>query len=167
MSEPKEINSVEPEKKDLSSLTEANWLFIKYFLETGSVQKAHKLAGYKGTSPDAPYVLFKALKDRIEDVGSLDITSRSRILAEVNKLLEIPLDESVKSVTFKERTKLIEVLAKLTPDAIQPKQNLSVFVIKRFDASPNQSKEGTGQERETGTNPPTDSQQIIDVDPIQ
>lgn len=149
--------------KGLDDLTEQNWLFIKYFLATGNVKKSHQLAGYKGTSEAAPYMLFKQLKGRIEDVGSLDITSRSRILAEVNKLLEIPLDESVKTATFKERTKLLEVLAKLTPDAIAPKQQLSVFVIKRYDAQTEGEQAGR---KGKDTIIPSDSPQIIDVDPI-
>lgn len=165
MQEPEQTSLIPESPKELTELTERNWLFIKHYLVTRNVKEAHRLAGYEGRSDAAPYVLFKQLKPKIEELLTLDVTSRARLLSEVSKLLDIPLlPHQEIGVTLKERTKLLELVAKLTPDAIAPKQNLSVFVIKRFDPRTN---EGTGQNRVSDTKPIPDSPNVIDVEPIQ
>lgn len=153
--------------KEMSSLTEQNWLFIKYFLEFGSIKKAYKLAGYQGKDESAPYTLFKSLKTRIEDIGSVDIASRSRLLAEVNKLLEIPLAEDKRTVSFGERLKLLKFVKDITPEAMAPKQSFSVFVIHRHDNKVAPISGVDTSKGDLGTIPPSDSPTIIDAEPIE
>lgn len=145
---------------DFSRLTHQNWLFINAFLNTGDVRKAYKLAKYEGTEQSAPYQVFKRLKQHIEQIGDLDVTSRARLQADVKSLLDIPLEER-KSLTLKEFLEVRKFVAKITPEAISSKPNISVLVINR----PSKQEGDTAK----GDNPITsrlDSATIIDADPL-
>lgn len=130
---PPAVNA-EPKSVTLADLTEQNWLFIKYYLKTGNVRKSYKLAGYTGKSESASYQLFSQLKARIEEIGSVDVLGRTRLMAEVNKLLDLPLDESKNNVSLTEKLRVIKLAASLTPEVQAAKPNLSVFVINRYGA---------------------------------
>jgi hypothetical protein len=151
----------EPTKSvTLSDLTEQNWLFIKAYLNTGNVRKSYKLAGYTGKSESAAYVLFNSLKSRIEEIGSVDTLGRTRLMAEVNKLLDLPLDNNKNNVSLTEKLRVIKLAAALTPEVQAAKPNLSVFVINRYGP-------GAGKPGETIT-PRADiaAKDVIDVDAI-
>lgn len=117
---------------DFSKLTHQNWLFINGFLTVRDVRKAYALAKYEGTEESAPYQVFKRLKPFIEAIGDLDVTSRARLQADVKELLDIPLLDSQKiGVTIKEKLEILKLAAKITPEAMQAKPQLSVLVINR------------------------------------
>ena len=157
-----ESTDIQPISSDLdfSKLTHQNWLFINAFLGCGSVTKAYKLAKYEGTERTAPYQLFKRLKQHIEALGDLDVTSRARLQADVKSLLDIPLEEK-KSLTLKEFLEVRKFVAKITPEAISSKPNISVLVINR----PAKEAKGT-QEGDKPITSPLDSATIIDVTPL-
>lgn len=148
---------------DFSKLTHQNWLFINAFLSTGKIKKAYQLAKYEGTEQSAPYQVFRRLKPFIESIGDLDVTSRARLQADLKPLLDLPLEESKRSLTLKEFLEVRKFAAKITPEAMQAKPQLSVLVINRSS----QSKEERGQSKVDGAKDitsPSDSTQIIDVD---
>lgn len=118
----------------LATLTEQNWLFLNAYLQIGDAPKAYKIAGYKGEAKSAPYELLSRLKGSLEELGSLDIASKSRLLAEVNKLLQIPLSEDKKELTFTERLRLLKFVASITPEVDKPKANVSMLIINRYDS---------------------------------
>ena len=160
--QPTESTQIQPvsNELDFSKLTHQNWLFINAFLNCGSITKAYKLAKYEGTERTAPYQLFKRLKQHIEQIGDLDVTSRARLQADIKGLLDIPLEER-KSLTLKEFLEVRKFVAKITPEAISSKPNISVLVINR----PSKQDMDTAK----GDKPITsqlDSSDIIDVTPI-
>ena len=116
---------------DFSRLTHQNWLFINSFLNTGNVRKAYQLAKYEGTEESAPYQVFRRMKPYIESIGDLDVTSRARLQADLKPLLNLPLEETKQSVTLKEKLEILKLAAKITPEAMQSKPQLSVLVINR------------------------------------
>lgn len=150
----------------LENLTERNWLFIKYFLETGKATIAYKRAGYKSEVRSAPYVLFKQLKERIEEIGNLDVTSRARLQSDLNKVLDLPLQESKKELTISEWLRVRKFAASITPDVQVTKPQISVLVINR------QAKDSIGVvdkgDTSKGNNTPTDINvnDVIDIEPI-
>lgn len=114
----------------LDNLTDQNWLFIKHFLETADIRTAYNLAKYEGTEASAPYQLFKRLKPYIEEIGNLAITSRLKLVADLNKVLSIPLVDK-ESLTVSEWLRVRKFAATLTPEVSQDKPKLSVLIINR------------------------------------
>lgn len=143
---------------DFSKLTHQNWLFINAFLGCGSITKAYKLAKYEGTERTAPYQLFKRLKQHIEQIGDLDVTSRARLQADVKSLLDIPLEER-KSLTLKEFLEVRKFVAKITPEATSQKPNISVLIINR----PSKEAKGTSNHENVITSPSDLPTNVIDV----
>ena len=157
--QPPESTHIQPvsNELDFSRLTHQNWLFINGFLATGNVQKAYQLAKYNGVEKSAPYQIFKKLKTYIEQIGDLDVTSRARLQADIKSVLDIPLEER-KTLNLKEWLEVRKFSAKITPDAITARPQLSVLVINR----PSKDKGDTAK----GDNPitsPLDSSKIIDA----
>ena len=136
MDENKPLEKRGNDEKLLDELTERNWLFIKNFLHTGDIPKSYKLSGYRSKERSAPYVLFNQLKHKIEGLGNLNITSKARLMAETNKLLELPLDDNKQSLTFSERLRLLKFIASITPDALQQKPQISMLVINKAGQTP-------------------------------
>lgn len=128
-----ENNQLETSKKErqLENLTERNWLFIKYYLETGKVVDSYKLAGYKSDVRCAPYVLFKQLKTKIEEIGNLDVTSKARLQSDLSKVMDIPLASNKKELTLSEWLRVRKFVASITPDVQEAKPQISVLVINR------------------------------------
>lgn len=156
-------NQTAPESSalDFARLTSQNWLFINCFISSRDVRKAYKMAKYSGTDESAPYQIFKKLKPYIEQIGDLDVTSRARLQADLKSLLDIPLEEK-KTLTVKEFLEVRKFMAKVTPEAIGTRPQLSVLVINRAVKSEREQGE-SGK----GTTNQRDSQQIIDVTPIE
>lgn len=142
MNEP--VNNQDGKSVALNDLTDQNWLFLKCYLESGDVVKAYKLAGYKGEAKSAPYELFRRLKSSLEEIGNTNIASKSRLLAEVNKLLELPLATTETSLTFSERLRLLKFVASITPEVDKPKQNVSLLIINRFADSKGDTHNSNG-----------------------
>lgn len=149
---------------DFSRLTHQNWLFINAFLASGNVQKAYQLAKYDGVDKSAPYQIFKKLKTYIEQIGDLDVTSRARLQADIKSVLDIPLEER-KTLNLKEWLEVRKFSAKITPEATQSKQQISVLVINRPSKSNGDTAKGTQQEAKATTSH-LDSSQIIDAEVI-
>lgn len=153
---------------DFSKLTHQNWLFINAFLSTRDVKKAYELAKYSGKDESAPYQIFKKLKTYIEQIGDLDVTSRARLQANIKELLDIPLLESQKlGVTLKERLEILKLTAKLTPEALQAKPQISMLVINRPSAQPATKNEPNADSNGTphfGNNAPRDSTKSVVID---
>jgi len=120
------------ETKSLSTLTKKDWLFINYKLQGFSTLESYKLSGFKGRSPDAPYVLYNALKTRILTIQDTNF-DRSRLIVEMNKALNMPLDPAKTTVTFNEKLKSIRLASNLIPEAKEPKAlTITNFTINRF-----------------------------------
>ena len=130
-------------------LTKKNWLFIQYLNNGLSVTEAYKLAGYKGTHPNQPYLLNYELKQKISEIAINSGFNKEKLMIELNRLIEIPLDDSKKSVTFREKLASLKFLASLLPEAKRTQQTFSHFVIYN------------------GTVKSVDNQQVIDVKPIE
>lgn len=150
---------------ELNSLTEQNWLFINAFLKLGNVKKAYEMAGYKGESRAAPYVLFKHLKSVIEDLANLDVTSRARLQADLKQVLDLPLAESKKELTLSEWLRVRKFVAAISPEVQQPAKQISVLVINRSAAKREMDTPNVGN----GTNTTTDLNlnDVIDVEPLK
>jgi len=151
-------NQALPNALDFSRLTHQNWLFINAFLSTGNIKKAYQLAKYTGTEKSAPYQIFKKLKTYIEQIGDLDVTSRARLQADIKSVLDIPLEER-QTLKFKEWLEIRKFTAKISPEATQPKQRISVLVINRL------AEKGTRDVAESSISP-LDPTKIIDTDPL-
>jgi hypothetical protein len=150
--------------KDLSleSLTDQNWLFIKHFLETGDIRKAYQLAKYEGDSESAPYQVFKRLKPFIEEIGNMAVTSRLKLVADVNKALSLPLNPDKTSVSVSEWLRIRKFAASLTPEA-QSQPKLSVLVVNRYGHKDNEAlrvSEGNNLNKDPRSN------DVIEVDPL-
>lgn len=152
-------------KSSLDSLTDRNWLFIKHFLATGKVVDSYRLAGYKSDVRSAPYVLFKQLKSRIEELGDLDVTSRARLQVDLNKVLDLPLASSTKELSINEWLKVRKFAASITPEIQTAKPQISVLVINRV---PKDTVDVSVTSKAQNVNvSPTDSiSNVIDVDPL-
>lgn len=161
-------NQLENQTKEnkLENLTERNWLFIKYFLETGKVVESYKLAGYKSDVRSAPYVLFKQLKSKIEEIGNLDVTSKARLQSDLSKLMDLPLASDKKELTLSEYLRVRKFVASITPEVQETKPQISVLVINR--PSKDQPIDLNTGKRDKTITPPTDSinKDVIDVDQI-
>lgn len=118
--------------QDLSELTEKNWLFIKYFFEGKDLKECYKLAGYNGSDYSAPYKLFERLKPKLELVAQSEGVNKARLLANVNKMLGMPLEEGKKTLSFPEMLSLLKFTKDLIPEMDKPKQAPTVFVIQRY-----------------------------------
>lgn len=152
---------------DFSKLTHQNWLFINGFLNCRDVRKAYQLAKYEGTEQSAPYQVFRRLKPFIEAIGDLDVTSRARLQADVKELLDIPLLETQKlGVTIKEKLEILKLAAKITPEAMQAKPQLSVLVINRPSQSAKEQPTNKVEQPKDITSR-LDSSQIIDAEIIE
>jgi hypothetical protein len=151
---------------DFSRLTHQNWLFINAFLSTGKVKKAYSLAKYQGTEESAPYQVFRRLKPFIEAIGDLDVTSRARLQADLKPLLDLPLEDSKRSLTLKEFLEVRKFAAKITPEAMQAKPQLSVLVINRAPKEEREQAQTKGEEAKDITSR-LDSSQIIDAEEIK
>lgn len=149
---------------DFSRLTHQNWLFINAFLASGNVKRAYQLAKYTGSDESAPYQIFKKLKVYIEQLGDLDVTSRARLQADLKGVLELPLEER-KSLNLKEWLEVRKFVAKITPEAIQSKPQISMLVINRPASKPETVAEQKGDTLKPIT-PPIDSAKIIDAELI-
>lgn len=147
---------------DFSRLTHQNWLFINAFLASGSVTRAYQLAKYTGKDESAPYQIFKKLKVYIEQIGDLDVTSRARLQADLKGVLDLPLEER-KSLNLKEWLEVRKFAAKITPEAMQAKPQISMLVINR----PAPSKADNGVNGAKPITSPTDSKEIIDAEIIE
>lgn len=147
---------------NLARLTNQNWLFIKHFLESSDIRTAYSKAGYEGTEPSAPYQVFKRLKPYIEEIGNLAVTSRLKLVADLSKVLSIPLVEK-EALTVSEWLRVRKFAATLTPEVEQGKAKLSVLIINR--AAPVVDK-GTPPEdiKPTPTLNPND---VIDADIVE
>jgi len=156
-------SELEKETKDLVTLTEQNWLFINAFLSCGSITKAYKIAGYKGESRAAPYVLYKQLKSRIEDLGNLDVTSRARLQADLKQVLDLPLAESKKELSLSEWLRVRKFVASITPDVQSAKPNISVIVINRAKREMDTANSGNSTINQSDLG----NKDVIDVDIIE
>lgn len=148
------VNQESTEKNlglDLGKLTNQNWLFIKHFLESADIRTAYQLAGYESKEPSAPYQVFKRLKPYIEEIGNLGVTSRLKLVADLSKVLALPLVEK-QSLTVSEWLRVRKFAATLTPEVNQEKPKLSVLIINR--AMPAASAEPLKVDNGT---PPTDN----------
>lgn len=155
---------------DFSKLTHQNWLFINGFLSTRDVRKAYQLAKYSGTEQSAPYQVFRRLKSYIEAIGDLDVTSRARLQADLKELIDIPLLESSKlGVTLKEKLEILKLAAKITPEAMQAKPQLSVLVINRAPKEGQSASKGSQSAREGDESITShlDSSKIIDAEELK
>lgn len=113
------------QSKNEIELTEQNWLMFKYIQAGKTVKDAYKLAGYLGTSIQAPYQVYKIMKKKIEAIWDADNADSLRLKMETKKIADMPLRET----TIKAETKLkaIETLHKL-----QDKDNKTGRVITPF-----------------------------------
>lgn len=118
---------------NLDTLTEQNWLFIKYFLNGHTIAESYRLAKYEGKDDSAPYNLYYHLKKRIaliQEAGSVD---RVRLLKEAKQLLDMPLKEDKTSVTFSEKLRTIKVVANLVPEMKEVTPvHITNFTINRY-----------------------------------
>lgn len=128
--ENKQLADNKTERK-LENLTDRNWLFIKHYFATGKVIDSYKLAGYKSDVRSAPYVLFNQLKARIEEIGNMDITSRARLQADLNRVLDLPLASDKKELSIGEWLKVRKFAASITPELQETRPQISVLVINR------------------------------------
>lgn len=128
---PTDSNSGIDKTLSLESLTDANWLFIKHYLETADIKKAYELAEYKGTAQSAPYELFRKLKPFIEEIGNLVVTSRIRLQADLSKALSLPLNPDKQHVSVSEWLRIRKMALAMTPEA-QQQAKLSVLVVNRY-----------------------------------
>jgi hypothetical protein len=161
--QPNTGNQVEPaplKELALDSLTDQNWLFIKHYLETADIKKSYQLAGYQGTEESAPYQIFKKLKPFVEEIGNLAITSRLKLVADLNKVLSIPL-VTKESLTVSEWLRVRKFAASLTPET-QSAQKLSVLVVNRY--GDNGHKE---QDKPINVTRDIEASNIIDIEPIE
>lgn len=146
----------------LSSLTDKNWLFIKHFLETSDVEKAYLLAGYEGSAPSTKYDLFKKLKPFIEEIASLGVVSRVRLMADLTKVLALPLVDRG-ALTVSEWLRVRKFASSLIPELKQDSK-VSLLVVNRYaEGKGNTDKEGKGN----NVTPSIDPNNIIDAEPLQ
>jgi hypothetical protein len=127
---PSEGNKDPKDVLNLESLTDQNWLFIKHYLETADIKKAYDLAGYDGTAISSPYNIFKRLKPFIEEIGNLAVTSRLKLVADLNKVLSIPLVDK-DNLTVSEWLRVRKFAASLTPET-QSQPKLSLLIVNRY-----------------------------------
>ena len=145
---------------DLGKLTNQNWLYIKHFLETADIRKSYFLAGYESKEESAPYQLHRRLKPYLEEVGNLAVTSRLKLVADLSKVLSIPLVDK-ESLTVSEWLRVRKFAATLTPEVQSDKPKLSVLIINR--AAP----KGDNGDAQKGTNstPAFPAHDVIDIEP--
>lgn len=152
----------------LESLTDANWLFIKHYLETADIKKAYELAGYTGTAQSAPYELFRKLKPFVEEIGNMAVTSRLKLVADLQKALSLPLNPDKEHVSVSEWLRIRKLALSMTPEA-QQQAKLSVLVVNRYG----EKDKGTITVSDSVSNNPThypSSNDVIEgeiVDPEQ
>jgi hypothetical protein len=162
---PTDSNSGVDKSLSLESLTDANWLFIKHYLETADIKKAYELADYKGTAQSAPYELFRRLKPFIEEIGNLAITSRIKLQADLSKALSLPLNPDKTHVSVSEWLRIRKMALAMTPEA-QNQAKLSVLVVNRY---PDKDKGNVSIVGDSSNNPTLDinTSNIIDADIVE
>jgi len=110
-------------------LNKRQWKFIELMNKGLSIPEAYRLAGYTGINAQQPYQLNHYLKGKIAEIAEANGFNRNRLMVELNKLIDLPLDNTKLNVTLREKLSIIRTLAKCLPDVDKPKDNLSRFTI--------------------------------------
>jgi hypothetical protein len=163
---PNEQKSIESSNDlALSSLTDKNWLFIKHYLETADIEKAYLLAGYEGSAVSTKYDLFKKLKPFIEEIGNLAITSRLKLVADLSKVLSIPLQQR-EALSVSEWLRVRKFAASLTPE-VQAAPKMSVLIVNRYKEEGNKGTQAHIKECDNVNNLHLDinPKDVIDIEP--
>ena len=143
---------------DFDNITEQNWLFIKHYLKLGDVAAAYRAAGYQGESRSAPYTLFYKLKPKIEAIGEIDTVNRARLLSEIGKLVDLPLDPNKQHVSFSERLRALKFMASVTPE-VKQQTKVSVLIVNRY-------QEPKGTQGDTDSPIDVTQKDVIDTEPL-
>jgi hypothetical protein len=111
-------------------LTKRQFKFIELINKGLSVVEAYKLSGYKGLNKQSPYQLNHYLKGSIAKIAEANGFNKNRLMIELNKLIDLPLDNSKLTVTLREKLSIIRTLAKCLPDVLdKPKESFTRFTI--------------------------------------
>jgi len=118
---------------DLDSLTERDWKFIKFKLQGLGTAESYRLSGFKGSSESAPYALYNSLKKRLAFIQEAEGIDKTRLLFEMKKILDMPLNEGKTSLSLTEKLKAIRLVGSFLADTKEPSHiNISNFTINRF-----------------------------------
>lgn len=127
---------LEPKKANARRLTEKNWAFIKYYLDSGDAPLAHKQAGYTGSSLAAPYEMVLHLRPEIEMIAEEKGLGKTKLFSKVAGLIEQPLvrvtkdgETDLHGLTPNEHMKAIELGMKLTKREDREERALSPVTI--------------------------------------
>lgn len=124
MNEPKDLNNIP--KKEIE-ITDQNIKFYRMIMSGISIIDAYKGAGYKGTSPDAPYALYSSLKKRLLALQEADSNINAlQLRKQLGDILSLPL--SSKEITIKDKLNAI----KLTHDIVESSKQMDNPVITAF-----------------------------------
>ena len=135
----------------LNSLTERNWLFIKYIRKNVPIKEAYKLAGYTSKVPSAPYTLMHSLRDKIELITDIEGFNRLKYKAELEKLLSIPLAHTKKDVTVSEKLRILKEMRNSLPEMKDMQRpQYTQIVINRYGTEPKSVEKSAGGENAGG-----------------
>lgn len=129
----KEITTVQPKRE----LTKKNWLFVKFYLETGNPQLAYVKAGYKGKSYSSPYEMVRFLKNEIKNIAENSGVGHSNLMIKVKSLIDQNLvridthgqEIPVTGLTPCEHMKALEFARKLSDKKEKDDVQLSPVII--------------------------------------
>lgn len=132
----KEIKVVK-QKGDLH-LTNRNWLFIKYYLDSHNAPQAYEKAGFKGKSFAAPYMMVNHLKSEIKKIAENSGVGTENLLIRTKTLIDRDIvrvtrdgnEVSSQGLTPGEHLKAIQIAHKLTDKQEKESQKISPVIIK-------------------------------------
>jgi len=114
------------DKKDVE-LTEQNWLMYKHIQAGRTIKEAYELAGYKGSSIQAPYQVYNKMKKKLEMIWDSDNADSLRLKMEAKKIADMPVKE--KEIKAETKLKAIETLHKLQGNDVKKEKSISPFIV--------------------------------------
>lgn len=101
--------------------------FLHYLSRGFSTREAHKLAGYKGSYQSA-YSLRAKLRQELRDMLDADGMSKTGVLLEIKKLMDMPMSD--KSISINQKIRALQLLTNtLKDEPDKDKPAITPFVI--------------------------------------
>ncbi len=145
------ITTIQPKRE----LTKKNWLFVKFYLETGNPQLAYVKAGYKGKSYSSPYEMVSSLRDEIKNIAENSGVGHSSLMIKVKSLIDRKIirvnkyggEHIATGLTPSEHLKAMDFARKLSDKKEKDNVQLSPVIIKTEDGGKTQVNIGKPEDQ--------------------